>query len=105
MLKLELCFGLELRDDALGQDLTQLNAPLVERVKIPDGALGENRVLVEGHQFAECFRRESLNKNHVRGTVALKHSMRRQPLRRTLSLDLLSRLPKRERFCLGKDVG
>jgi hypothetical protein len=48
MLELGLCFTLEFGDDALGQHLAQLNAPLVEWVNTPDGTLGENGVLVKG---------------------------------------------------------
>src|SRR6516165_2074766 len=44
---------LELGDDPLRQHLAQLDAPLVERVDVPDDALGEHAVLVEGHEFSE----------------------------------------------------
>ena len=37
-----LCLALELRDNALGQHLAKLDAPLVERVDLPDGALSED---------------------------------------------------------------
>ena len=43
--------ALELRDDALREDLAQLDAPLVERVNLPDGPLGEDRVLVQGDEL------------------------------------------------------
>src|SRR5207247_11453405 len=33
-----LCLALELRNDALGQRLAELDAPLIERVDLPDGA-------------------------------------------------------------------
>ena len=36
MLKLGFCLALEFRDNALGQDLAQLNAPLVEWIDVPD---------------------------------------------------------------------
>src|SRR4051812_28550666 len=45
--------ALEFRDDAPGQDLAQLDAPLIERVDAPDRALGEDAVLVECHQRSE----------------------------------------------------
>src|SRR3990172_8821547 len=45
--------ALELREDALRQHLAELHAPLVERVDLPDGALGEDRVLVERDELAE----------------------------------------------------
>ena len=97
--------ALELWNDALGQYLAQFNAPLVERVKVPDGALGENRVLIERDQLAERFRREFFGKDHVRRAIAPEDAMGRQPCRRTLGFDLLAGLAKRERFSLGKDVG
>src|SRR6185436_2304482 len=51
--ELRLRLALELRDDPLGQHLAQLDAPLVEGVDLPDRALGEDAVLVEGDELAE----------------------------------------------------
>src|SRR5215217_3145143 len=42
--------ALQLGDDALGERLAQLDAPLIERIHVPDDALGEDAVLVEGHE-------------------------------------------------------
>src|SRR3954454_20062404 len=39
--------------DALGEDLAQLDAPLVEGVDVPDGALYEHLVLVQRDQLAQ----------------------------------------------------
>src|SRR2546426_2535039 len=40
-------FGaLQFRDDAVCQHLAKFNAPLVERVDVPDGSLGEDFMLV-----------------------------------------------------------
>ena len=36
----------QLLTDSLGENLTQLNTPLVERVDVPDGTLGEGHVLI-----------------------------------------------------------
>jgi hypothetical protein len=41
-----LCLALKLRNNPLGQNLAQFHAPLVERVDVPDGTLGEDAVLV-----------------------------------------------------------
>ena len=51
---LELVFGLSLkfRDDALGKRLAQFDAPLVEGVDVPDGALSEDTVFVQCDEFA-----------------------------------------------------
>ena len=46
MVELGLGVALELRDDALGQNLAEFDAPLIERVDVPDGALGKYAVLV-----------------------------------------------------------
>ena len=46
-------FAFKLRYDALCEFLTEFNAPLVKRVDAPDGALGEDAVLVEGDELAE----------------------------------------------------
>src|SRR2546421_9475607 len=50
--------ALELRDDALGQHLAQLDPPLIERVDVPDDALGEHAMLVECDELSERSRRE-----------------------------------------------
>ena len=36
----------EFRNNALGQHLSKFHTPLVERVDLPDNALGENTVFV-----------------------------------------------------------
>src|SRR5262249_57771807 len=43
----------QLADDALGEHLAQLDAPLVEGVDAPDRPLREHGGLVEGHELAE----------------------------------------------------
>src|SRR5437660_12729484 len=50
--------ALDLGDDALGELLAQLDAPLIEGVDVPDDALGEHAVLVEGDQLAERLGRQ-----------------------------------------------
>src|ERR1700730_4062110 len=56
----ELGLGLahQLGDDALGQYLAEFDAPLVERVDVPDGALGEDVMLVQCDQLAKRGRRQ-----------------------------------------------
>ena len=41
-----LCLALELRDNALRQHLAQFHAPLIERIDVPDDALGEHVVFL-----------------------------------------------------------
>src|SRR5262249_61171856 len=94
MLERRFCLALEFRDDALGQHLTQLNTPLVKRIKVPDCALSENGVLVERYQLAQRFRSEPFSENHVGGAVALRDAMWRQPGRGRPRLDLLATFAK-----------
>src|SRR5215510_5220215 len=93
--------ALEFRDNALGQHFAQFDAPLVERVNVPDLALGEDRMLVKGDELAESFRRETLDEDHVRRAVTLEDAMRHEPIWSPLCLDLLRRLAKRQRFALS----
>ena len=72
----------ELRDDALGQHLAQLDAPLVERVDVPDHALREHDVLVERDQLAERRGRQSRQQQRVGRPVALERAMGDQPVGR-----------------------
>src|SRR5215831_21303043 len=59
---LELGFSraLELRNDLLGERLAQFDAPLVEGIDLPDGALGEDAVLVERNQPTQRGRRQAI---------------------------------------------
>ncbi len=50
----------QLRQDALGQHLPELHAPLVEGIDVPDGPLCEDTVLVECDQLAERGRRQPI---------------------------------------------
>ena len=56
MVETRLCLALEFRDNALSQHFAQLDAPLVEGIDVPDRALSEDVVLVEGDELAEDFR-------------------------------------------------
>ena len=89
-------------NNSLRQHLAQLHAPLIERIDLPDGALGENAMLVKGDQLAESLRSEPLGEDGIRRAVALKNPVRDEPIRRAFSLDLLRRLSERERFVWAK---
>jgi len=65
MVKPGCCLALQFRNDALGQNLAQFHAPLVERVDVPYCALGEYAMFVKGDKFAQCFRRQPLGKDRV----------------------------------------
>src|SRR5215475_1286184 len=67
--------ALELRNDALGQHLAELDPPLVERVDVPNDARSEYAVLVECDQLSEGLGREPLGQDRVGGSIAVKHPM------------------------------
>ena len=104
MLELELCLALELRDDTLGQDLAQLDAPLVEGVDLPDRPLGEDTMLIEGHQLAERSRSEPFGEDRAGGAIALEDPVGDEPVRRPLGLDRFGCLAESQRLGLGEDV-
>src|SRR5882672_4680504 len=104
MAETRLRLALEFRDNALGQHFAQLDAPLVERVNVPNRALGEDVMLVEGDELAEDFRREALGKDRVRRAVAFEGPMGYEPIRRPFSLYFLRRLAEGQRLGLGEDV-
>ena len=94
----------QFRNDALGEHFAQLDAPLVERINIPNHALRENAVLVKRDERAEHLRRQALRQDRVRRTVALKNAVRHKPVRRALGFDFIGRLAKSQRLGLGKDI-
>ena len=70
---MELRLGLALQwNDALREDLAQLDAPLIEGVDVPDRPLGKNGVLVKRNELPEDLRPQSLGENHVRPAIALE---------------------------------
>ncbi len=91
-------------DDALGQNLAELDAPLIEGVDAPDRALGENIVLVERDQRAERMRRQPLGEDHVGRPVALADAERRLRRVRAFRRELLGGLAERQRLGLGEQV-
>ena len=61
-----------------GQLLAELDAPLVERIDVPDDALHKDLVLVHGDQRAEVVRRHLGVEDRVGRAVALKDLVRQQ---------------------------
>src|SRR6516225_4400208 len=86
----------KLGDDPLRQDLSQLHAPLIERVDAPDRALREDTVFVKRNQLSEALRSQFFGEDDVRRPISLKHPMRYKPVGRTLRLHLLSRFAERQ---------
>src|SRR6266849_1926646 len=104
MFQLGLGLALEFGDDALGQDLAQLNAPLVKGINVPYGSLGEDAVFVERNQLTQSGRRQSVHENGVGWPITLEHPMRNEPIRCALGVYLFGRLAERECLGLGEDV-
>jgi hypothetical protein len=65
MVEVGLRLALEFGDNSLGQHLAKFNAPLVERVKIPDNALRKNGVLVKGYELTQCSWCKFVGENSV----------------------------------------
>src|SRR5258708_22658773 len=97
--------ALELRDDALGQDLAEFYAPLIDRVDAPNRSLGEHAVLVQRHELSERGWGKTIQHDGVRRPIAFEHSMRDEPIGRAFGLDLLARFSEGERLGLCKYVG
>src|SRR5262245_52549439 len=104
VLELGLRLAFQLRDDTLGQGLAKLDAPLVEGVDAPDGALGEHAVFVECDQRAQRSRRQTLRNDCVRRAVAFKDPMRYETLLRAFSRHFLGRLPEGQRLGLREHI-
>ena len=93
--------------------LAQLDAPLVERVDVPDRALHEHLVLVERDDLAERRRIEPLIDHRRRGPVAgeqlVRQQLRDRGVAELLRLQLGARfvlgLAERQRLALREAVG
>src|SRR5438093_6490781 len=90
---------------APGQRLAELHAPLIERVDVPDRALHEHAVLVEGDQRAKRGGCEALGKDGVAWTIAFESAMRHQVVGRSLSLHFSGGFAERQRLALREQVG
>src|SRR3984885_1302234 len=95
---------LKLADDPLGQHLPELNAPLVERIDIPDGALRKHAVLIERDKLAKNLGREHIPEDRVRRSVTLEDLVWNQPIRRSFRLYLLCSLAEGQRFALREHI-
>ena len=104
MAELGLAFAFELGDDALSQDLAEFDAPLIERVDVPDRPLGEDTVLVECNQLSKRLRSQTIHHDGVRWPIAFEHPVRDEPIERSFGLDLLARFSEGERLGLCKYV-
>src|SRR5579883_2494345 len=105
VLQFRLRCAFEFWHDSLRENLAQFHAPLIERADIPDHALREDDVLVQGNERTERKRRKLFEQEYVRRTIARERLVRYEPVRNLIRLHLLSGLPERQSFCLREDVG
>ena len=104
MLELRLIRAFEFRGRPLRQHLGQVDAPLIERIDIPDCPYSENTVLVKRDQKPQHLRRQTLGQYGVGRAIAFENAVRREPPRRALGLDFILRLAQRQRFGLREQV-
>ena len=91
-------------DDPLRERLPELDAPLIEGVDLPYGALYEHAVLVEGDERPEGRGCQMLRQDHARRATTLERPVGHEPVRRPVGPDLVGRLAERERLRLHEDV-
>src|ERR1700722_6227594 len=75
MIESRLSRALELRNDALGKNFAELDAPLIERINLPDRALGEHAVLVERDEFPKRARGQAIEQDGIGRPVAFEEPM------------------------------
>ena len=91
-------------EDLLGQDLAQLDAPLIEGVDTPHGTLNKGDVLVQGDQLAQDRRGQGRGHDRGRGTIAGEHAGGDDGLGRALGAHLLAGLAEGQGLRLGEEV-
>ncbi|KAH3666176.1 hypothetical protein OGAPHI_004365 [Ogataea philodendri] len=95
----------ELVQNHLGKNLSELHTPLVERVDTPDGSLDKSHVLVVSNQRSKSGWSDQLRQNRGGWSVTREHLVGNKVALDSLGLDLLLRLSKHQRLGLGKEVG
>lgn len=98
--------------DGLCQGLAQLNAPLIERVDVPNDTLSEDLVLVCGDESSQCEWSQLLDNNRICWTIAGKDFVWNEILQflslhaglLQIATSLLLGLAKSEGFSLGQEV-
>src|SRR2546430_4836864 len=104
MRELRFLCTLKFRNDAVGQYLSQLDAPLVERIDMPDRTLNEDLVLIECDQLAQRLRCQSLHQNGVRRAIALESPVRNLEGWYSIGCNLLGRLAEGQGLSLRDEV-
>ena len=101
----DLALAVELAENALGELLAELDAPLVEGVDVPDGALNEREVLVVSNQGTESTRGDLLGQDGGCGPVAEESLVRNELIGSALGLDGFGGLADHEGLGLCEEVG
>lgn len=96
---------LQLGKNLFGQHLSELDAPLVEGVDVPDGTLGEGDVLVVYNQCAKCGRGDLVCQDRCGRSVSEEGLVWDKVVWCTFSLDFFGGLSKHESFRLSEKVG
>src|SRR5262245_29971325 len=65
MCELTCVFRVELGHDAQREHLAELDAPLIEAVDVPDRALREHAVFIQGDEGSKRVRSRALGENHI----------------------------------------
>ena len=104
MLEIRLCFGLNLGNDALSQNLSQFHSPLIEGINLPDSSLNKDAVLVQCNQIAQRRWSQLTQQDRVGGPIAFEGAMRRKPSWCAVGLDLLRSLAKSQCLSLRENI-
>ena len=97
-------FILQLLLDAACEHFAEFDAPLIERIDLPDCPLRKNTLLIKSDKGAEGVGCEALGKYRIGGTITLKTAMRAKPVRDTFGFDFIFRFSKSKRLGLGKQI-
>lgn len=98
-------YSVRIRMIRTGQNLAQLNAPLVEAVDVPDSTLSEGDVLVVGNEGTQGTGSHLLDENVGGGAVAAEDLVWGEAGAGAFGLDLVEGLADHEGFGLGEEVG
>src|SRR6266581_3180174 len=104
MRKLRFVGALKLRNDPVSQHFPKFDAPLIERVDIPDGTLNEDFVLVERNYFAQRLRCQARCENRVRRAITLEGTVWNLECRDSFCGDFLCCLPEGQGLGLSEEV-
>ena len=91
--------------DLLGQRLAKLNTPLVEAVDVPDGTLGEGKVLIVDNQGTQGSRCDLVCQDRSSWAVTKERLVGDKLFWCSFSLDLIWCLADHEGLGLGEEVG